>query len=141
MIKIRDILSFLKIENALDLFSLLGTISIFIAALLISSKKSVKPKIRIYTFIAYIGACIFLGTWGLLMNSTDGDWLVIQQVFLFFINCRGIYNAVKEIKDERRKRSCITCKFRENGYLCENDEVVCGDKNKGWKPRTDSNRH
>ncbi len=84
--------------NILDVFSLLGTISIFLAAILVSSKKIIKPKIRIWAFSFYIGACIFLGTWGLLMNSFDGNVQVIQQIFLFFINLRGIYHAVKEIK-------------------------------------------
>jgi len=88
--------------NLLEVFSFLGTISIFLAAILISSKKAIKPKIRIWAFSFYIGACIFLGTWGALMNNLAGDWLVIQQIFLFFINCRGIYHAWRELKNPKR---------------------------------------
>ena len=85
--------------NLLDVFSFLGTISIFLAAILISSKKAIKPKIRIWAFSFYIGACIFLGTWGALMKSFDGNVQVIQQIFLFFINVRGINNARRELKN------------------------------------------
>ena len=88
--------------NTLELFSLLGTISIFLAAILISSKKAIKPKIRIWAFSFYICACIFLGTWGLLMNSFDGNVQAVQQIFLFFINLRGIYHARKELKNKKR---------------------------------------
>ena len=84
--------------SLLDVFSLLGTISIFLAAILISSKKAIKPKVRLWAFSFYIGACIFLGTWGALMNSFDGNVQTIQQVFLFFINLRGIYHARKQLK-------------------------------------------
>lgn len=89
--------------NLLDVFSFLGTVSIFLAAILISSKKAIKPKIRIWAFIFYIGACIFLGTWGALMNSFDGNVQLVQQIFLFFINCRGIYHARKELKTQKKK--------------------------------------
>ena len=89
--------------DLLLLFSWLGTISIFLAAILISSKKSsINPKLRIWAFSFYIGACIFLGIWGLLMNTLDGLIQTIQQVFLFFINLRGIYHARKELKDRKR---------------------------------------
>lgn len=87
------------------LFSLLGTISIFIAAFTITSKKAIRPKVRIFAFIMYTFACIFLGTWGALMHSPDGDWMVIQQVFLTGINIKGIYHAVKEIRNGRKNRS------------------------------------
>lgn len=102
MRKIRDIFSFLKPKTPIDIFSLLGTISIFLAAILISSKHAIKAKIRILAFSFYIGTCIFLGTMGVLMNSSAGDWMVIQQVFLFFINIRGIRNARKELKNPKR---------------------------------------
>ena len=108
--------------------------AIIIAAFLFSSKKSINPKVKIYAFVAYIGACIFLGMYGILNKDI---WIVIQNVVLFFVNLWGIRNARRELRHEISERSCITCKFRENGYLCENDEVVCGDKNKGWKPRTE----
>jgi len=87
--------------NKMDLlyiFSLLGTISIFIAAILISSKYTTRPKVRLLAFSFYIGACIFLGTWGVLMKTEDGMIQAIQQVFLFFINLRGIYNARRDLK-------------------------------------------
>jgi len=116
-----------------QIFSFLGTIAIFLAAFLISSKMAGKPKIRIYALIFYICACFFLGTMGAVYPTGPDPWMIIQQVVLFFINCRGIYIARKELRDSK---ACITCKFRENGYLCENDKVVCGDKYKGWKPRT-----
>ena len=102
MRKIRDILSFLKPKTPVDIFSLLGSITIIIAALIISSRKAIKPKIRIWAFTFYIGTCIFLGTMGVLMNSSAGDWMVIQQVFLFFVNIRGIHNARKEFKNPKR---------------------------------------
>ena len=104
------------------------------AAFLISSKHAIKPKVRIWAFSFYIAVCICFASMGFLL----GTWgLVLNQTVLFFINIRGIYNAAKELHDSR---ACITCKFRENGYLCENDKVVCGDNYKGWKPRTVSNR-
>ena len=94
----RDIFSFLKFETPLDIFSFLGTICIFLAAILISSRHAIKPKVRLWAFSSYIGTCIFLGTMGVLMNSSAGDWMLIQQVFLFFINIRGIINARKQLK-------------------------------------------
>jgi len=88
--------------DLLKIFSALGTISIFLAAILISSKYAIKPKIRIWAFTFYIGACIFLGTWGALMKTEDGMYQVIQQIFLFFINCRGIRNARRELRNPKR---------------------------------------
>jgi len=85
----------------LVIFSFLGTIAIFIASILISSKKAIKPKVRIWAFSFYILTCIFLGTLGYLMIKIDpaaGVWLIIQQVFLFFVNMRGIYHARKQLK-------------------------------------------
>ncbi len=32
------------------------------------------------------------------MNNSAGDWMIIQQVFLSFVNARGIINAIKELK-------------------------------------------
>jgi len=84
--------------SLLDVFSLLGTISIFLAAILISSEKAIKPNIRLWAFSFYIGACFFLGIWGLLMNTFDGNVQAIQQLFLFHINMRGIRNARKQLK-------------------------------------------
>ena len=95
---ISRVFNFLKFETPADVFSFLGTIAIFIAAIAITSKKAVKPKVKIGAFISYIGACIFLGIMGVLMNNTAGDWLIIQQVFLFFVNIRGIINAIKQLK-------------------------------------------
>ena len=86
----------------LYVFSTLGSISIFIAALLISSKYAIKPKIRIWAFTFYIGACIFLGTWATLMNTFDGYVQLVQQIFLFFINVRGIRNARRELRNPKR---------------------------------------
>ena len=96
---ISRIFSFLNFRTLIDVFSFLGTIAIIIAALTISSKKTINPKVRIYAFISYIGACVFLAIMGMLMNNPAGDWLIIQQVVLFFINLRGINNARKELKN------------------------------------------
>ena len=85
-----------------QVFSFLGTVAVFIAALLISSKHAIKPKVRIWAFIAYICVCIFLASMGILMNDGAGDWLLFQQVFLFFVNIRGIYNARKELRNQKR---------------------------------------
>ena len=80
------------------IFGFLGTIAILIAAFTISSKKAINPKVRIFAFTSYIGACIFMGIMGALANNPDGYWLVIQQVVLFGINIRGIINARKQLK-------------------------------------------
>ena len=86
-----------------QVFSFLGTIAIFLAAILISSKKAIKPKVRIWAFTFYIGACIYLGTMGALIPPPVGpDWsMIVQQIFLFFINCRGIYHARKQLSGEK----------------------------------------
>ncbi len=84
-----------------EVFSLLGTIAIFIAAILISSKRAIKPKVRIWAFTAYIWACIFLMIFGMVLNPPD--WFIVsQQIFLFFINIKGIRNARKELKNKKR---------------------------------------
>jgi len=85
----------------IDIFSLLGTISLLIAAFLITSKKVINPKIRILTFSFYLGACLFLTLMGLCMGGFAGLWIIIQQIVLVFINIRGIYYAVKEIKNKK----------------------------------------
>ena len=84
-----------------QIFSFLGTVAVFIAAILFSSKKSIKPKVKILGFISYIGTCIFLGLMGALIPAPIGpDWfMIIQQIFLFFINVRGIKNARIKKKD------------------------------------------
>ena len=68
------------------------------AAFLISSKHAIKPKVRLWAFSFYIAVCICFGSMGIL----TGIWgLVVNQTVLFFINCRGIYNAVKELSGEK----------------------------------------
>ena len=99
---ISNILSFLGLDTIPGIFMFLGTVAIIIAAFTISSSKTINPKIRIWAFISYIGACIFLGIYGVLTLDLGGDWMIIQQVVLFFINCRGIYNARKELKTPKR---------------------------------------
>lgn len=84
-----------------QIFSFLGTIAIFLAAILISSKKAIRPKVRIWAFSFYICACIFLGTMGAVYPTGPDPSMIIQQVVLFFINCRGIYHAVKEIRCQK----------------------------------------
>jgi len=92
-----------------QVFSFLGTIAIFLAAILISSKKAIKPKVRIWAFTFYIGACIYLGTMGALIPPPVGpDWsMIVQQIFLFFVNCRGIYHADKELSGEKSESMTI----------------------------------
>lgn len=82
-----------------QVFSFLGTVAIFIAAFLISSKKAIRPKVRILAFTAYIGACIFLGIMGAVYPTGPDPWMIIQQVVLFFINLKGIWNARRELKN------------------------------------------
>ena len=80
------------------MWSLLATICILAAAFVISSKYAIKPKVRMFAFSSYTGACIcFIGL-GLTINDS---WLIIQQIVLLGLNVRGIYNAIKELKREK----------------------------------------
>jgi len=99
---ISNILSFLGLDTIPGIFMFLGTVAIIIAAFTISSSKTINPKIRIWAFISYIGTCIFLGIYGVLTLDLGGDWMIIQQVVLFFINCRGIRNARRELRNPKR---------------------------------------
>ena len=87
-----------------QIFSLLGTISIFLAAFTITSKKAINPKVRIFAFSCYMAACLFLALFGMALIPIDW-FIVIQQVVLSGINIRGMYNAVKELRDARKNKS------------------------------------
>lgn len=119
--------------SLLGIIDFLGFMFIVIAAFLVSSKYVANPKVRVIVFSSYFIACFFLIIWGCMYGGKLITWFTLQQIILIFINIKGIRRARKDI---RNSKACITCKFRENGYLCENDKVVCGDKYKGWKPRT-----
>ena len=108
-------------------FSLLGTIAVFIAAILISSKKAINPKVRIWAFTAYIWACIFLMIFGMVLNPTDW-FMVSQQIFLFFINLKGIKNARKDIKKLSGEKTVNSGRFASDTKRVITDSKPEGEK-------------
>lgn len=86
----------------LEIVDFLGFMFILIAAFLISSKYVTNPKVRVVVFTSYFIACFFLIAWGWMASSNLITWFTLQQTILLFINIRGIYLAMKEIKNQKR---------------------------------------
>jgi len=74
---------------------------ILIAAFLVSSKYVANPKVRVFVFTSYFIACFFLIAVGCLSTPILW-WLISQNTVLVFINIRGIYRAVKDLKNQKR---------------------------------------
>lgn len=78
----------------------IGTIMVLIAAFILSSKKSSKPKNRMYGFIFFLISNILWIPFAILLHAYG---LLITQIILFFINLRGIFNCVKINKNSYRE--------------------------------------
>ena len=75
----------------------IGTIMVLIAAFILSSKISSKPKNRMWGFIFFLVSNIFWIPFAILLQAYG---LLVTQVILFFTNLRGIINCIKEAKNE-----------------------------------------
>ena len=76
---------------------------ILIAAFLVSSKYVANPKVRVVVFTSYFIACFFLIAWGWMFGGKLFTWFTLQQTVLVFINIRGIYRAVKDLKHPKKR--------------------------------------
>ena len=76
-----------------------GTILIIIAAIILSSKISSNPKNRRWGFIFFLISNMFWIPFAILLQTYG---LLITQVILFFINLRGIFNCIKEVKKDEK---------------------------------------
>ena len=84
--------------SIVEIVDFFGFFFILIAAFTISSKYVINPKVRLFAFSSYLVACFFLATLGFLVGT---PWFIAQQIVLTFINIRGIYYALKDIKASR----------------------------------------
>jgi len=74
-----------------------GTILILAGILFLASKRASNPKTRIKGLLTTIIGCIFLGTFAII----SGLWGVLAtQTGVTIINIYGIYNCLKEIKND-----------------------------------------
>ena len=74
-----------------------GTILIIIAAIILSSKITSHPKNRMWGFIFFLISNMFWIPFAIILQTYG---LLITQVILFFINLRGIFNCIKEVKKD-----------------------------------------
>lgn len=74
-----------------------GTILILIAATILSSKISSKPKNRMWGFIFFLISNMFWIPFAIILKTYG---LLITQIILFFINLCGIFNCIKEVKKD-----------------------------------------
>ena len=91
------------LDIIIAIIDFLGFLFILIAAFTISSKFVVNPKSRLFAFTCYSIACFFLITWGSLVQGWY-TWFSLQQIILFFINIRGIINAMRDLKNLEEKK-------------------------------------